>query len=78
MVIKNHPDLSAARQCALLGLSRSGLCCRPSGESRVNLSLMRQIDEAFMECPFYGSRQMARHLQRLRHSVAFLSVIVVA
>ena len=26
---------------------------------------MRLIDEAFLECPFYGARQMARHLRRL-------------
>jgi putative transposase len=25
---------------------------------------MRRIDELFMQCPFYGSRQMARHLRR--------------
>ena len=25
---------------------------------------MRRIDEVFLECPFYGSRQMARHLRR--------------
>jgi hypothetical protein len=26
---------------------------------------MRLIDEAFLECPHYGSRQMMRHLHRL-------------
>ena len=26
---------------------------------------MRLIDEAFLECPFYGARQMVRHLRRL-------------
>ena len=30
---------------------------------------MRLIDAQFMETPFYGSRQMARHLRRLGHEV---------
>lgn len=30
---------------------------------------MRVIDETFMDCPWYGIRQMARHLQRLGHAV---------
>ena len=30
---------------------------------------MRLIDEAFLECPYYGSRQMMRHLHRLGHQV---------
>jgi putative transposase len=28
----------------------------------VNLELMRLIDAQFLETPWYGSRQMARHL----------------
>ena len=37
---------------------------RPKGESAQNLALMRRIDKLFLECPFYGSRQMVRHLCR--------------
>ena len=29
-----------------------------------NLALMRRIDKLFLEHPFYGSRQMVRHLWR--------------
>ena len=56
--------LSVARQCALLGLSRSSLYHEPKGESEANLALMRRIDELYMDCPFYGSRQMSRHPSR--------------
>jgi len=31
---------------------------------------MRLIDEQFMQCPWYGSRQMARHLRRQGFSVS--------
>jgi putative transposase len=36
----------------------------PTPESAENLVLMRLIDEQFLETPWYGSRQMARHLRR--------------
>ena len=39
------------------------------GESAENLALMRLIDEAYLHFPYYGSRQMARHLRRLGHTV---------
>ena len=37
-----------------------------SSESPLNLALMKLIDTQFMETPFYGSRQMARHLRSPR------------
>ena len=45
-------------------LSRSSLYYRPKGEGAENLALMRRMDELHMEYPFYGSRQMMRHLRR--------------
>jgi len=65
---KDHPRLSARRQCRLLSLSRSTLYYTPVGESAENLALMRLIDEQFLETPWYGSRQMARWLQRQGHT----------
>ena len=70
MVERSHPDLSIVRQCALLQISRSGRYYAPAGESEQTLALMRLIDEAFLECPYYGSRQMMRHLRRLDHPVS--------
>ncbi len=42
----------------------SSLYYRPKGESAETLALMRRIDELFLLYPFYGSRQMVRHLRR--------------
>ncbi len=64
---KDHPDLSVRRQCALLSLTRSGFYYHPRGESAENLALMEIIDRQFLETPWYGSRQMARHMQRAGH-----------
>lgn len=63
MVNKDH-RLSVRRQCALLALSRSNLYYEPKGESAENLQLMEIIDKQFLETPWYGSRQMARFMQR--------------
>ena len=65
----DHAVLSIVRQCDLLSISRSGFYYEPRGESAENLALMRLIDEAYLHFPYYGSRQMARHLRRLRHAV---------
>ena len=56
--------LSVTRQCVLLGISRSSRYYQPAGESAENLVLMRRLDELHLQFPFYGSRQMARHLAR--------------
>jgi putative transposase len=57
------------RQCQLLGVSRSMLYYQPATESEYNLHLMRQIDEQYMQTPFYGSRRMTEHLKRLGYHV---------
>jgi putative transposase len=64
MIDRACGKLSIARQCGLLGISRSGFYYEPRGESPENLALMRRIDALFLEYPFYGSRQMAKALQR--------------
>ena len=63
-MIEPEGPLSLSRQCVLLGVSRSSLYYRPKGERAENLALMRRMDELHMDYPFYGSRQMMRHLRR--------------
>jgi putative transposase len=51
-------ELSVRRQCALLNVARSGVY-RPKPEtSAEDLTVMRRIDELYLEKPFYGSRRM--------------------
>lgn len=64
---KDHPDLSLRRQCSLLSLARSTLYYQPRGESAENLKFMEIIDRQLLETPWYGSRQMARHMQQEGH-----------
>ena len=64
MIDPGHPRLSIVRQCELASISRSSFYREPTAETEATLRLMRLIDEQFLETPWYGSRQMARHLRR--------------
>lgn len=69
MVEKDNPNLSIGKQCKLLSISRSSFYYQPNGETAMNLMLMRQIDEQFLETPFFGVRQMTWHLRNEGHLV---------
>jgi len=69
MVEPANPDLSIDKQCKLLSISRSTFYYQPTGETALNLVLMRQIDEQFLETPFFGVRQMTWHLRNEGHLV---------
>lgn len=62
--------MSVARQCRLLSINRSSWYYQAIGETPLNLALMRLVDEQFLETPWYGARQMARHLRRLGYGVS--------
>jgi putative transposase len=64
----NHIDLSITTQAELLGISRSSLYYEPLIDPYDDI-LMRLIDEVYTDMPFYGSRKIAAHLQRLGHDV---------
>lgn len=64
MIEAVHADLSITAQCRLLSISRSSFYYAPQPESDETLALMRVIDAAFLDMPWYGSRQMVRHLRR--------------
>ncbi len=65
----DHAQLSIARQCELLGLSRSSFYYQPQGESAENLVLMRLLDEQYTRTPFYGIRRMTAWLRQQGHEV---------
>ena len=58
-----------ARQCALLGLSRSGFYYQPAGQSDLNRLLMRLIDEQYTKTPFFGYRKITAGLRQQGYSV---------
>ena len=70
MVDPDHTRLSLVRQCRFVSIARSSFYDEGTGESPLNLRLMRSIDAQFLETPFYGSRQMQRWLRRQGDTVS--------
>ena len=58
-MIRHHPDLSVACQCALLGISRSSLYYHSTQAKVKDLELMTLMDRQYLKTPFYGSRRMS-------------------
>jgi putative transposase len=65
----DHPQISIARQCDLVGLSRSSYYYMPEGETAENLHLMRLLDEQYTRTPFYGVRRMTVWLGQQGYAV---------
>ncbi len=62
MLDRGHGQLSVRRQCALLGLARSGVYRAKPEHDADELLLMRRIDPVFVAWPFYGLRRIAATL----------------
>lgn len=69
MVETDHPKISTARQCRLLGLPRSTYYHKGRPRPEDELRLMRKIDETYLAHPYFGSRQMARWLRRQGYDI---------
>lgn len=65
MLNKRDEDLSLRKQCALLGISRSGLYYRHRPDQEYNLELMNLIDEEFTRHPFMGVEGIVWYLRDL-------------
>jgi putative transposase len=69
LIEPDHSQISVARQCGLLGLSRSSFYYRSQGESAENLHLMRLLDKQYTRTPFYGVRRMTVWLRQQGYAV---------
>lgn len=69
MIEPAHHRLSISAQCRLLSIRRSSYYHAPVPESEETLARMQVIDAAFLDMPWYASRQMVRHLGRDGHGI---------
>jgi putative transposase len=69
LIEPEHPTLSLARQCELVGLARSSYYYQPMAESEENLLLMRLLDEQYTRIPFYGIKKMTAWLRTQGYEV---------
>lgn len=68
LIEASQQPISVSRQAELLGVARSTIYYQPV-VSRLNLELMRRIDEQYTKTPFYGSRRMTAMLNRHGYEV---------
>ena len=69
MVDPSHPRLSVRRQCALLGVARSGLYYQPAELAAETVAVLHALDALYTAYPFYGSRRMLVALRAQGHLV---------
>lgn len=62
-MINVEATISISEQCRLLGIARSTYYYEPCGESEENLTIMKRIDELYLDNPAWGSRQMRNRLK---------------
>ncbi|WP_417838952.1 hypothetical protein [Tritonibacter scottomollicae] len=63
MIEPNLPGLSVGKQFTLLSTLRLSFHYESTGETDMNLDLTHEIDEQFLDTPFYGVRHMTWHLR---------------
>jgi putative transposase len=66
---RHHPRIPLARQCKLLGLSRSTLYYASEADPALNEALMRVIDRQYTARPFFGVGLMTAWLGRQGYAV---------
>ena len=68
-MIKARQEISVTRQCQLLAVPRLSAYARALSVAEGALELMRQIDELYLQWPFYGSRRLRDKLQSQGYQV---------
>ncbi len=63
LIDKKDQQLPVCRQCDLLGINRSTLYYTPARASDRDLTLMRLMDEFYLEDPSRGTRRMSKALR---------------
>lgn len=76
MIRNEHTDLSAARQCELLKISRTSTYYKPVSFYQATIGLMYEIDQIFSKRPFFGSRWTAWLSQGVRQTVTSMSRLI--
>jgi hypothetical protein len=69
MVEKKHPHVSIVKQCELLQIGRSGFYYEPAKETDENLSIMRLLDEQYLETPFFGVERLLVLLMAMGYKI---------
>ena len=69
LVDPEDKDMSIVGQCDLLQINRSGLYYKPRSASKLDLRIMREMDELHLMDPTMGTRRMSKELQKLGYTI---------
>jgi putative transposase len=72
MIDPSDKKLSIRKQSKLLGINRNRLATRQTRtteEDRKIMTIMTIMDEIYMECPFYGRRNLRENFRDHGHSI---------
>jgi len=58
LVERDNQKIAMARQCELIGISRSSYYYSSARDDEYNLELMQLLDEQYTKVPFYGVRRL--------------------
>lgn len=65
LIEPKNKSISISRQCSLLSISRSQYYYEPRSESEENLSIMKEMDKAYIKHPYYGVRRLREHIKNV-------------
>ena len=69
LVERDDAAISLRRQCALLGIARSGLSYEPVAPSAATVAVLHALDATYTAYPFFGSRRLTVWLQQQGYAV---------
>src|SRR6266516_1409994 len=69
LIEPEHPPISIARQCDLVGLPRATSYSHAQGENAEHLALMHLLDQQYTDTPYYGVRRMTVWLRSQGYAV---------
>ena len=69
MIDPSEKKLSIRKQAKLLGINRNRLTTRQTRTTEEDRKIMTIMDELYMECPFYGQRNLRENLKDHGYSI---------
>ena len=66
-MVSRKEELTISKQCELLNVTRSRVYYTPRTKSKLDLKIMRLIDELYQEHPTMGSRSMSKEITKTHH-----------
>lgn len=68
-LVDEDSKVSIRKQCDMLSVNRGSFYYKPLGESKLNLDLMKHIDQIHLKYPSFGMRRIVNELEEIGYKV---------